>query len=57
MRLLEEVFACQVGLLAENAPRREVTPGTLHLEGRDKAYARSVLDPLMARWDALESGK
>ena len=31
--------------------------GIIHLEGRDKAYAHSVLDPLMARWDALEGGK
>ena len=31
--------------------------GIIHLEGRDKACARSVLDPLMVRWDALEGGK
>lgn len=31
--------------------------GIIHLEGRDKAYAHSVLDPLMTRWDALEGGK
>ena len=31
--------------------------GIIHLEGRDKAYARAVLDPLYARWDALDGGK
>ena len=31
--------------------------GLIHLEGKDKSYARSVLDPLMARWNALEGGK
>lgn len=31
--------------------------GIIHLEGRDKDYARSVLDPLTARWNALEGGK
>lgn len=31
--------------------------GIIHLEGRDKAYARSVIDPLTARWNALEGGK
>jgi hypothetical protein len=31
--------------------------GIIHLEGRDKAYAHSVLDPLYARWDALDGGK
>ena len=31
--------------------------GIVHLEGRDKAYARSVLDPLYARWDTLDGGK
>ena len=31
--------------------------GIIHLEGRDKAYARSVIDPLYERWDALDGGK
>ncbi len=31
--------------------------GIIHLEKRDKAYARSVLDPLYERWDGLEGGK
>ena len=31
--------------------------GIIHLEGRDKAYAHSVLDPLYARWDKLDGGK
>ena len=31
--------------------------GIVHLEERDKAYARSVLDPLYARWDTLDGGK
>ena len=31
--------------------------GIIHLEGRNKDYARSVIDPLYARWDALEGGK
>ena len=31
--------------------------GIIHLEGRDKAYAHSVLDPLYARWDALDGVK
>lgn len=31
--------------------------GIIHLEGRDKVYAHSVLDPLYARWDALDGGK
>ena len=31
--------------------------GIIHLEGRDRDYARSVIDPLYARWDALEGGK
>ncbi len=31
--------------------------GLIHLEGRDKDYARSVIDPLTARWDKLENGK
>ena len=31
--------------------------GIIHLEGRDKDYAHSVLDPLYARWDALDGGK
>lgn len=31
--------------------------GIIHLEGKDKAYAYSVLNPLYARWDALEGGK
>ena len=31
--------------------------GIIHLDGRDKAYARAVLDPLYARWDALDGGK
>ena len=31
--------------------------GIIHLEGRGKDYARSVIDPLYARWDALEGGK
>ena len=31
--------------------------GIIHLEGRDKAYAHSVLDTLYARWDALDGGK
>ena len=31
--------------------------GIIHLEGRDKAYARSVIDPLYERWDKLDGGK
>ena len=31
--------------------------GIIHLEGRDRDYARSVIDPLYARWDAMEGGK
>ena len=31
--------------------------GIIHLEGKDKAYARSVIDPLYARWDKLDGGK
>ena len=31
--------------------------GIVHLEGRDKAYARSVIDPLYERWDRLDNGK
>lgn len=31
--------------------------GIIHLEGKDKAYARSVIDPLYARWDSLDGGK
>ena len=31
--------------------------GIIHLEGRGKEYARSVIDPLYARWDAMEGGK
>ena len=31
--------------------------GIIHLEGKDKAYARSVIDPLYARWDRLDGGK
>ena len=31
--------------------------GLIHLEGRGREYAHSVLDPLTARWDALEGGK
>ena len=30
--------------------------GLIHLDGRDKEYARSVLDPLAARWDSLDGG-
>ncbi len=31
--------------------------GIIHLEERDKEYARSVLDPLYERWDKLDDGK
>ena len=31
--------------------------GIIHLEGRDKSYARSVIDPLYERWNNLEDGK
>ena len=31
--------------------------GIIHLEGRDKAYARSAIDPLYARWDSMDGGK
>ena len=31
--------------------------GIIHLEGRDREYARSVLDPLYERWNRLEGGK
>ena len=31
--------------------------GIIHLEGRGKDYARSVIDPLYERWDKLEGGK
>ena len=31
--------------------------GIIHLEGRDKDYARSVIDPLYERWDKLDGGK
>ena len=31
--------------------------GIIHLEGRDKEYARSVIDPLYERWNKLEGGK
>ena len=31
--------------------------GIIHLEGRGKDYARSVIDPLYERWDKLEDGK
>ena len=31
--------------------------GIIHLEGRDKAYARSVIDPLYERWNSLDGGK
>ena len=31
--------------------------GIIHLEGRDRDYARSVIDPLYERWDKLEGGK
>ena len=31
--------------------------GMIHLEGKDKAYARSVIDPLYERWDKLDGGK
>ena len=31
--------------------------GLIHLEGRDKACARRVIDPLTKRWDSLEGGK
>ena len=31
--------------------------GIIHLEGKDKKYAHDVIDPLTARWDAMEGGK
>ena len=31
--------------------------GIIHLEGRDKDYARSVIDPLYERWNKLDGGK
>ena len=31
--------------------------GIIHLTGKDAAYAHSVIDPLTARWDAMEGGK
>ena len=31
--------------------------GIIHLESRDKEYARSVIDPLTARWNSLDGGK
>ena len=31
--------------------------GIIHLEGHDRDYARSVIDPLYERWDKLEGGK
>ena len=31
--------------------------GIIHLEGLDRDYARSVIDPLYERWDKLEGGK
>jgi len=31
--------------------------GIIHLEGHDRDYARSVIDPLYKRWDKLEGGK
>ncbi|MBO6167225.1 MAG: glycosyl hydrolase 115 family protein [Kiritimatiellae bacterium] len=31
--------------------------GIIHLSGRDREYAKSVLEPLAAKWDALEGGK
>ena len=34
-----------------------VYAGIIHLEGRDKAYARSVIDPLYERWNKLDGGK
>ena len=30
--------------------------GIIHLEGRDKDYARSVIDPLYERWNKLDGG-
>ena len=31
--------------------------GVIHLEGKGKKYAHEVIDPLTARWDAMEGGK
>ena len=31
--------------------------GIIHLEGRDKDYSRSVIDPLYERWNKLDGGK
>ena len=31
--------------------------GIIHLEGKDKAYARSAIDPLYERWDRMDGGK
>ena len=31
--------------------------GVIHLEGKDKAFARSVIDPLYDRWNTLDGGK
>ena len=31
--------------------------GIIHLEGKGKKYAHDVIDPLTARWDAMEGGK
>ena len=31
--------------------------GIIHLEGRDKEYARSVIGPLYERWDKIDNGK
>jgi hypothetical protein len=31
--------------------------GIIHLEGKDREYAKSVIDPLHARWDKMDEGK
>ena len=31
--------------------------GIIHLEGKSKEYARSVIDPLYERWDSLDGGE
>lgn len=50
---LRDVYFRKVGYQA----RFLAYAGLIHLEGRDKDYARSVIDPLTARWNALDGGK
>ena len=50
---LRDVYFRKVGYQA----RFLAHAGLIHLEGRDKDYARSVIDPLTKRWNSLDSGK